>query len=105
MRGATASYGLLLAAAVAAGLWLLIPLALTLAPGNGPRILHQVDPLLALCAGIIERLPDGLPRLGALVLTLTVAAIGFASARTLALLARTRRLDRRCLAGLFAVSW
>lgn len=85
----------LLAMAVASGLVLVLPLAITLFPGELQRALHGYDALVEACASALYRLGATLPPLGAIVLALTVATLGVAALRTWQVIRRTERVLER----------
>lgn len=71
-------------------LWLAVPFAITVAPMATQRILHQFEPLLVLCTGILERFQADLPPLGVLVLGLLAAAVVSGATRAARLIRTTR---------------
>ncbi len=91
MSRADRAFTQLVAASLATGSVLALPLLITLFPGAVQRALHGYDAVAAVCAAALYRLGAGLPPLGLLVLALTVASLALGALKAGRTLRRTRR--------------
>lgn len=88
------AFGLVISVAALAAVVLLLPLVLTMTPGAVQSALHELDGVLALCAGLLGYLPSQLPPLGLVVLGLTAGTVVLGLHRALRPLASSGRLAR-----------
>jgi len=84
------AFTLLLASALAASAVLVLPLLITLFPGDLQMASHGYEAIAAVCVAALYQLGAGLPPLGAVVLTLTATSLLLGTLKVAATLRRTR---------------
>lgn len=89
------AFGALLASAVAVGVLLALPLALTLFPGAIQQSLHASETVMRSCVAALYAIGRDLPPLGAITLMLAVSSVAVALISSIRLLRRTTRITRR----------
>ena len=89
MTRADRAFTHLVAAALATGSVLALPLLITLFPGAFQRALHGYDAIAAVCAAALYQIGVGLPPLGFLVLALTGASLALGALKAGRTLRRT----------------